>query len=88
MLTALSAATGLGSVVVLALYFQSPSVSAGYGRPHLLWLICPLLMYWLGRLLLLANRGVVDDDPVAFALRDRASWLTAAGILAAFAAAL
>lgn len=87
-LTALAAAAGFASVVVLALYVQSPAVSARYEQPHLLWLICPLLVYWLGRLLLLANRGAIDDDPVAFALRDRASWLTAAGIAASFAAAL
>ncbi len=87
-LIALAAASGFASVVVLALYVQSSTVSARYEQPHLMWLICPLLVYWLGRLLLLANRGAIDDDPVAFALRDRASWLTAAGIVAAFAAAL
>ena len=87
-LIALGAAAGFAAVVVLALYVQSPAVNARYDRPSLLWLICPLLVYWLGRLLLLANRGAVDDDPVAFALRDRASWITVAGIAAAFVAAL
>ena len=29
-----------------------------------------------------------NDDPLIFALRDRASWLTALAVLAAFAAAL
>lgn len=87
-LTALAAAAGFAAVVVLALYVQSPTVIARYARPHLLWLICPLLVYWLGRLLLLGNRGAIDDDPVAFALRDRASWITAAGMAAAFVAAL
>lgn len=87
-LATLGAASGFAAVVVLALYVQSPTVSARYDRPSLLWLTCPLLVYWLGRLLLLANRGGVDDDPVAFALRDRASWITVAGIAAAFVAAL
>lgn len=87
-LTSLAAASGLAAVVVLTLYIQSPAINSRYDQPYLLWLTCPLLVYWLGRMLLLANRGAVDDDPVAFALRDRASWLTLVGILAAFAAAL
>lgn len=83
-MTALGAASGFTSVVVLALYIQSQQVSALYARPEWLWLICPLLIYWLGRITLIANRGAVDDDPVVFALRDRASWVTGLGILAAF----
>ena len=87
-MTAFGAASGIAAVVVLALYVQSPEVNGRYARPELLWLICPLLIYWLGRMALLANRGRVDEDPVVFALRDRASWLVGIGVLAAFAAAL
>jgi hypothetical protein len=39
------------------------------------------LIYWIGRVSLIANRGDLDDDPVAFALKDRATWV--AGIVAA-----
>ena len=87
-MTALGAASGLASTVVLALYLHSPEVRDSYARPELLWGVCPLLVYWLGRMALLANRGVVDSDPVVFASRDRASWLTALGILVLFSAAL
>ena len=87
-LTALGAAGGFSSVVVLTLYLRSPDVSVLYARPDLLWLACPLLIYQLGRVMLLANRGAVDDDPVVFALRDRTCWLTGLGLLAVFAAAL
>ena len=87
-MSALGAASAFASVVVLALYVQSPEVRELYARPELLWLICPLLIHWLGRMTLLANRGAVDDDPVVFAMRDRTSWLTGLGVLAAFTAAL
>lgn len=87
-MTALGAASGFASAVVLGLYIQSERVATLYARPEALWLICPLLIHWLGRAMLLANRGQVDDDPVAFALSDRVSWLTAAGMVAAFLAAL
>ena len=87
-IAALGAASAFASVVVLALYIRSPEVRELYARPEFLWLICPLLIHWLGRMTLLANRGAVDDDPVVFAMRDRASWLTGLGVLAASAAAL
>ena len=84
----LGAASTFASVLVLALYIQSPEINEHYSRPDALWLICLLLIYWLGRLTLLASRGAVDDDPVVFALGDRASWMAGIGMLAAFLAAL
>ena len=88
MMAALGAASGFGSVIVLALYVQSPEVMLRYGDPALLWLSCPLLLFWLGRLLLLANRGAVDDDPVLFAVRDRTSWVCCFLITAVVVAAI
>ena len=94
---ALGAASGFASVVILTLYIQSPETGERYARPELLWLVCPLLLYWLGRMALLAGRGGEggdskrlpdNDDPLLFALRDRTSWLTGLAVLAAFAAAL
>ena len=87
-LAALAGAAAFAAAVVLTLYIQSPTVHTAYGRPEALWLICPLLIYWLGRMILLASRGNMDDDPVLFAVRDRASWLTGVGILAVCVAAL
>ena len=86
-LAAIGAAAGFASVLVFALYVQSPEVSERYSRPEVLWVVCPLLVYWLGRMTLLANRGVVSSDPLVFALRDRTSWLTGLGVLATLAAA-
>ena len=85
-MTMLGAASAVGAVIVLALYLQSPEVATGYEHPDLLWLTCPVLLYWLGRLLLLADRGAVDDDPIMFAVRDRTSWL--AGFLVVAIAAI
>lgn len=72
-LSALGGAAGYSAVTVLALYINSPSVAGLYGRPEVLWLICPLLLYWVSRMLMLAHRGQMHDDPVVFALRDRVS---------------
>lgn len=87
-LTVLGGASAFAAVLVLALYIQSPDVAVLYERPAALWLAVPLLIYWLGRLMLLANRGVLDDDPIVFAVRDPASWLMVLGLFGAFALAL
>ncbi|HEX5262331.1 MAG TPA: UbiA family prenyltransferase, partial [Phenylobacterium sp.] len=74
----LAAAAGYGSVFVVALYMSSPEVRVLYHYPDRLWLMCPLLLYWISRVLMLANRGELHDDPVVFALTDRKSWITGA----------
>ena len=87
-MTALAAGSGFAAVVVFALYIQSSVVHTLYSRPAFLWAICPLMLYWMGRTTLLANRGAVADDPVVFAMRDRVSWLTGFVVLITFAAAI
>jgi 4-hydroxybenzoate polyprenyltransferase len=84
--TALAAAAGFNAVTVFALYVSSDAVRQLYSRPEVLWLVCPVLMYWIGRALMLAHRREIDDDPVVFALKDRVSLATiavAAGIVLA-----
>ena len=44
-------------------------------RRRLLWLACPVLMYWLTRYWFLAQRRETHDDPVVFALKDKQSLL-------------
>lgn len=88
-LAAIGAASAMTSALVFLLYVQqAPAVHYLYAQPQRLWLIFPLVIYLLGRMTLLANRGEIGDDPVLFALRDRASWLAGLGILAVFVAAL
>ncbi len=70
----LAAAAGFNAVVVFTLYVSSEAVRGLYARPQLLWLICPILMYWIGRVLMLAHRRLIDDDPIIFALKDHVSW--------------
>jgi 4-hydroxybenzoate polyprenyltransferase len=72
---ALGAAAGFNAVTVFALYISSDAVRPLYRHPEALWLICPILMYWLGRALLMAHRRLMDDDPVVFALRDWNSYV-------------
>jgi 4-hydroxybenzoate polyprenyltransferase len=61
------------AVVVFALYISRPDVDNLYHHSARLWLIVPLMLYWLHRVWLLASRGDLDEDPVIFAIRDRIS---------------
>jgi 4-hydroxybenzoate polyprenyltransferase len=88
MVAILAAATGFNAVIIFTLYISSEAVRALYSYPQLLWIACPILMYWIGRVMLLAQRGLIDDDPVIFALKDRASWLALAIIGVIMLAAL
>jgi hypothetical protein len=59
------------------------AAAAGFNAvcPDLLWLICPVLLYWISRALMMAHRRMMDDDPIAFALRDTRSLMAGAFIL-------
>lgn len=70
MLQSLGAASGYLSVLVLALYINSAHVQALYSRSEVIWLLCPLLLYWISRIWLKTHRGEMHDDPVVFATQD------------------
>ena len=68
--------SGQAAVLVFALYLYSPTVTELYATPEILWLICPVLLYWLSRIAILTHRGHMDDDPIVFAAKDKISLLT------------
>jgi 4-hydroxybenzoate polyprenyltransferase len=65
--------SGMAAVVVFAIYISGADVAKLYHQPKLLWLIVPCMILWINRVWLLASRGQLDEDPVAFALTDRMS---------------
>jgi 4-hydroxybenzoate polyprenyltransferase/phosphoserine phosphatase len=68
------------SIVIFALYINGHDVVALYHHPNRMWLITPLLILWVSRVWLLASRGLLDEDPVVFALEDRMSLLLGLGV--------
>lgn len=83
-----AAASGYSAVLVFTLYMSSPQEVALYNHPHRLWLIGPLLVYWISRVQIIANRGELHDDPVIFAVTDRVSWMVAACMAAVIAVSI
>lgn len=82
LIMSLGTASGYCSIVVMALYLDSATSQSLYHHHKPLWLICPLMLYWISRIWTQTTRGLMHDDPVVFALRDRVS-LGVLGLLAA-----
>ncbi len=73
LIAAMGTASGYLAVLVLALYIAADKARALYSRPELLWLLCPLLLYWISHVWLTAHRGKMPHDPVVFATGDLTS---------------
>jgi 4-hydroxybenzoate polyprenyltransferase len=84
LIMSLGTASGYCAIVVLALYINSADSQALYLHHKPLWLICPLMLFWISRVWILTSRGVMHDDPVIFALRDRVSLIIFAALCVIF----
>jgi 4-hydroxybenzoate polyprenyltransferase/phosphoserine phosphatase len=78
MLMGFGVASGFIAVLVSALYINSDKVRVLYHHPAFLWLVSPILLYWISRIWLIAHRGRMHDDPVVFAAKDKGSWMVVA----------
>ncbi len=87
-LQAFGVATGVVSVLVLALFVDSTPAEQHYPHHARLWLLCPVVWFWLGRLWLMTGRGEMHHDPIVFSLRDPPSWVALAALAAVWVAAL
>jgi hypothetical protein len=76
-LLALGTSSGMISVLVFALYLNSPQVAMLYRNTDALWFVSALLMFWIARIWLLAHRGEIDDDPIVTATKDVPSYVVA-----------
>ncbi|MDF1761483.1 MAG: UbiA family prenyltransferase [Coxiellaceae bacterium] len=74
--------SGYISVLVFALYIQSARSMALYQLNELLYLICPLLLYWISRAWIITTEGNMHSDPVVFAIKDRVTYFVVAIIAA------
>jgi 4-hydroxybenzoate polyprenyltransferase/phosphoserine phosphatase len=86
LLLALGVGSSFSAVVIFSLYVQSQEVRLLYCSPAFLFLLCPIVLYWLSRTWLLAHRGELKEDPVTLAIRDPVSYgvaLASAFVIAA-----
>lgn len=84
----LGLATATATPLILVLYIMDYAVPSGvFSTPEALWIVPIALAMWLMRVWLLANRGLLDDDPVVFAFKDKQSLAIGAVLAAGVAAA-
>ena len=74
---AFGVASAIASIVMFLLYLHNEAdVLTTFTATDLLWVFPAILFLWLARIWLLCSRGEMEDDPVAFSVRDRVSlWL-------------
>jgi H+/Cl- antiporter ClcA len=67
--------SGYISILVLALYINSPIVAQLYRSPQALWGVCVTFLFWITNTIMIAYRGKMHDDPVIYAAKDPVSRL-------------
>jgi 4-hydroxybenzoate polyprenyltransferase/phosphoserine phosphatase len=87
-LSQMAVSAGYVGVLVLALYIDEPEVQDRFGSHRMFWGVCALLIFWISRLVLVANRGEMDDDPLIWAMKDPVSRATGVIVAALIAAAV
>jgi 4-hydroxybenzoate polyprenyltransferase len=80
MLSQLGVSSGFAAVVVMALYVDGAGRQGLYRLPELIWLICPVILFVIARIWMLAKRRELPDDPVLFMIKDWRSHLMGAAV--------
>ena len=81
----LGMSAGYSAVLVLAFYLNSDAVLKLYRSPEFMWLSVPIMLFWISWVWMKAHRGQMHDDPLIFALRDKASLIAGVAFTAVLA---
>jgi 4-hydroxybenzoate polyprenyltransferase len=72
---------GIVSTLVFTLYIDNPEVIKLYSTPFYLYFITPVVLYWILRMWFIAHRGMMEEDPIEFAIKDKTSYIVALIVL-------
>lgn len=75
---------GYLAVLILSFYIKDEHTAEMYASPQLIWFACFVLLYWISRIWLIANRGNMHDDLIIFVLKDKLSWFVAVVFIVIF----
>ncbi len=82
---ALGLGTGIASIIIMVLYIMFDAFrQTFYGDTTWLWAFPVIIFLWFARVWLVATRGELNDDPVAFAVNDVPSIMLGGAMLTAF----
>ena len=71
----ISILSGCVSILVLIFYINSPQVLKLYSSPLIMWGICVIMLFWISRIIIIAKKGKIKDDPIVYAINDKISYL-------------
>ena len=72
-LTSFGSSSAMIAILFLCFYLNSNAMVQQYQKPTLMWLIVPLLIYWIMRMWIKTHRGEMYSDPIVFTMRDKGS---------------
>lgn len=81
----LGLSAGYSAVLVLAFYLNSDAVVKLYHSPEFMWTAVPVMLFWISWVWMKAHRGLMHDDPLIFAIRDKASLYAGVAFVAVLA---
>jgi 4-hydroxybenzoate polyprenyltransferase len=61
------------SVLISGLYINTPNMLALYSKPWTFGVASIVLFFWLMNIISASNRGLVDDDPIIYAVKNNTS---------------
>lgn len=73
LLQSMGISSGYVSVLVMALYLSGDDVIRLYESPQIIWASIPVMLFWINWMWMQAHRGKMHDDPLVFAVKDKAS---------------
>jgi len=79
-LASMGVTSGFLSILVVVLYLNDVESISQYTYPEVLWFVCPLLLYWIGRMWIKTFRDEMHDDPIVFTIKDKGSLLCISSI--------
>ena len=69
----ISISAGFVSVLLAGLYINSPDVLTLYSKPWTLGVASIILLFWIMNIVFASSRGLVNDDPIIYAIKDNTS---------------
>jgi 4-hydroxybenzoate polyprenyltransferase/phosphoserine phosphatase len=81
LLQTLGITAGYAAVLLLSLYLNSEEIRVLYAHPQVVWAAVLVLLYWVSWVWMQAHRGLMYDDPLVFAIKDKMSLLSGVAFL-------
>lgn len=70
------------SCIIFSFYLITSAAKEYYSQILPLWFICPILIYWIGKIWLSGFRGEIKTDPVLFVIKSKENYFICLAVIA------